>query len=46
MPKVINSTQEEENVDYCQDWWRRLDVREIDTHTDLARVLNLTEDDR
>jgi hypothetical protein len=46
MPSVINATQEEENVDYCLDRWKRSYVRQIDTHTDLARVLNLAEDDR
>jgi hypothetical protein len=46
MPSVINSTHEDENVGYCLDRWRQLYVRQINTHTDLARVLNLAEDDR
>jgi hypothetical protein len=43
---VINSAQEEENVDYCLGRRRRSYVRQIDVHTDLARVLNLAEDNR
>jgi hypothetical protein len=36
MPVAINWTQEEENVDYCLDRWRRSYVRQINTHIDLA----------